>query len=105
MTTSERRKAIIEALNVRRYEIIDNLAFEFGVSRRTIIYDIERLSFEYPIYTTKGTGGGVHVMDGAKLIVSSDKMNADQTELLHRLLKNLTWKDFDIMKSILKKYG
>lgn len=36
MTTSERRKAIIEVLSVRRHETIDNLAFEFQACRRTI---------------------------------------------------------------------
>ena len=43
MTAAERRQSIIEALNVRRQETVDNLAFEFGVAARTIRYDIERL--------------------------------------------------------------
>ena len=38
---NERREAILEVLCKRRQETIDNLAQEFGVSRRTIRYDIE----------------------------------------------------------------
>ena len=41
-----------------------NLAFEFDVSERTIRYDIEKLTCYYLIYTTQGTGGGVHIVDG-----------------------------------------
>ena len=37
----ERRQEILETLSDRRFETIDNLAAQFGVSRRTIRYDIE----------------------------------------------------------------
>lgn len=104
MTTNERRKEILDMLNVRRYEKIENLAFSFQVTRRTIERDIFALSFEYPIYTTKGTGGGVHVMDG-RYIYDMHRMNTEQTELLERLLKELSGKDAEVMKTILKKYG
>ena len=36
---SERRMSIIETLSERRSDSIDNLAFEFGVSRRTMRND------------------------------------------------------------------
>lgn len=36
MTPSERREAILKVLCQRRQDKIDNLAFEFGVSVRTI---------------------------------------------------------------------
>ena len=65
LTASERRRAIIKDLSVRRHEKISDLAFQYHVSRRTVEYDIYWLSLEYPIYTTKGIGGGVHVIDGA----------------------------------------
>ena len=96
MTTVERRKSIIRALNVRRYEKIDNLAFEFYVSRRTIINDIMLLSTEYPIYTTKGRGGGVHVVEGSKIFVF-DKLNAEEFALLQKLSLRLTVKDLIII--------
>ena len=49
MTPSERREAILKVLCQRRQDKIDNLAFEFGVSVRTIKNDIEELSLAYPI--------------------------------------------------------
>ncbi len=104
MTTSERRKEILDILSYTRHEKIENLAFHFHVARRTIERDILALTLEYPIYTTKGTGGGVHVMDG-RYIYDVGRMNAEQTELLERLSKELSGKDAEIMKSILKKYG
>lgn len=67
MTAKERRKAILEVLCTRRHETRENLAFEFGVSKRTIEYDIMYLSLEYPVYTTQGNGGGIHIMDGYHL--------------------------------------
>ena len=54
MTASERRNAILEVLCFRRFDTVANLAFEFGVTDRTIRNDILTLSLEYPIYTTKG---------------------------------------------------
>lgn len=38
-SSSERRMSIIETLSERRSDSIDNLAFEFGVSRRTMRND------------------------------------------------------------------
>ena len=59
MTTDERRRAIVRVLCTRKRETRENLAFEFNVGLRTIARDITALSFEYPIYTTTGPGGGV----------------------------------------------
>ena len=43
---------------------LENLAFEFGVSIRTIYSDIDALTPYYPIKTQSGKGGGVYVEDG-----------------------------------------
>ena len=101
---NDRRKAIIDILSLRRHDKIDNLAFELKVSRRTIERDLILLSQEYPIYTTQGTGGGVHVMDGAQLNLEN-RFSTEQLELLQRLSKTLIGKDIEIMKGILLKYG
>lgn len=103
MTASERRKSIIRDLSVRRHEKISNLAFQYHVSRRTVEYDIYWLSLEYPIYTTKGTGGGVHVIDGAKIDLR-EKLNSEQYELLVKLSLSLTGKDLIVMNSVLGKF-
>ncbi len=62
---NERREAILMILCKRRYDTISNLAQEFGVSVRTIKYDIEELTLAHPIETIRGRyGGGVRVSDG-----------------------------------------
>ncbi len=64
MGPAERRLKILRELCLRRYETLENLAFEFGVSERTIRRDIDYLSLDNPIYTQKGKyGGGVYVLD------------------------------------------
>ncbi|MBQ7340509.1 MAG: HTH domain-containing protein [Clostridia bacterium] len=103
MTANERRKAIIEVLCLRRFDTRENLAFEFGVVPRTIEKDIVILSTEYPIYTTQGRGGGIHVVEGFRL--NKDYLNDEQEELLTRLMPGLKGKDAEVMKSILKTFG
>ncbi|MEE1074300.1 MAG: DeoR family transcriptional regulator [Acutalibacteraceae bacterium] len=84
MGSAERRNEILKVLCRRRHETIVNLAFEFGVSERTIRRDIETLSLTEPIYTQAGRyGGGVYVVDG----YSFNQMYASEKELdvLHKL--------------------
>lgn len=102
-TALERRQEILSLLNLRRHETLDNLAFEFGVSKRTIRYDIEALSFRYPIYTTQGNGGGIHMIDGAT--VGGKYLNDGQAELLQRLVETLNADDQATMQSILKTFA
>ena len=82
---------------------ISNLAFQYHVSRRTVEYDIYWLSLEYPIYTTKGTGGGVHVIDGA-IIDLRERLSLEQYELLVKLSLSLTGRDLIVMNSVLEKF-
>ena len=97
-----RRVAQNDLLRQRKFDTIDNLAFELGVSRRTICYDIEELSLSYPIFTAKGTGGGVWVRDGYRL--GRRYLTEKQRELLERLSAGLTAKDAEIMESILSQF-
>lgn len=103
MNVNERRKAILEVLCARRHETRENLAFEFGVSKRTIEYDVLSLSLEYPVYTSQGNGGGIHVVDGFKLDMKylSDK----QCSLLEKLAANLSGDDAEVMASIIKTFA
>lgn len=103
MTASERRNAILEVLCFRRFDTVANLAFEFGVTDRTIRNDILTLSLEYPIYTTKGNGGGIHVDEKYRL--GKTYFKDEQQELLERLLPSLNGKDAEVMKSIIRTFG
>ena len=103
MAADERRRRILEALSVRRYETCDNLAFEFGVSVRTIYNDLLHLSREYPIYTSQGHKGGIRMMDG--YYVNRKSLTVKQSELLARLSSGLTGEDKKTMEEILKMFG
>ncbi|MCL1878388.1 MAG: HTH domain-containing protein [Defluviitaleaceae bacterium] len=79
MGVNERRAEIKLILEGRRIEQRKNLAARFGVSERTIRYDIEALSAEYPIETVRGNGGGIRLMDGYGVYkgdISEDQQNA-----------------------------
>ncbi len=103
MTTIERRQAILETLCRRRHDTRENLAFEFGVSKRTIEYDVLALSSHYPIYTEQGKGGGVFIEKWFKF--GMVYMTSEQVELLKRLNEGLSEKDQKIMQSILNTYA
>ena len=103
MTASERRNAILEVLCLRRFETVDNLAFEFDVTGRTIRNDILLLSLDYPIYTIRGNGGGICVDENFKL--GRPFLKEEQQELLQRLSLGLSGKDEEVMQSILSKFG
>ena len=103
MTASERRNAILEDLCMRRFEKVSNLAFQYGVTARTIRNDILMLSLEYPIYTAKGNGGGIYVDE--KFRLGKSYLKSEQQELLERILPELNGKDAEVMESIIKTFG
>lgn len=101
MTASERRKALLEVLCERRHDTRENLAKEFGVSKRTIEYDVLELSCNYPIDTKRGKGGFVFVAEWFDLHKSS--WTDEQYALLEKLKAEATGKDKQILESIFKK--
>ena len=90
-------------MNVRRHDTVSNLAFEFCVSVRTILRDLELLCIDYPIYTAQGGGGGVFMMDGR--FVGRKYLSDKQEELLQRLLPALGVDDAETARSILKSFA
>lgn len=107
MGTAERRYEIMKLLCRRRHETINNMAFEFGVSSRTIQRDIDALSRTEPLFTRGGRyGGGVYVIEGysmtrmymtkaeldvlKKLYIAADEnatlLTTDEKNLLERLI-------------------
>ena len=101
--SARRRKNILAVLNERRHDTIDNLALEFDVSRRTIRYDVEALSYDYPVYTVQGNGGGVHIVEGCH--AAKKKLSTEQAALLDKLLPGLSGDDARIMQEIIRKFG
>lgn len=104
MTPSERRDAIIDVLCKRRQDTVANLAYEFGVSVRTIKYDIEELTLAHPIETIRGRyGGGVRIADG--YYAGRKYLKPNQKELLVKLSDKLSSDDLAVMKSILRDFA
>lgn len=104
MTPSERREAILNVLCKRRQDTIENLANEFGVSVRTIKYDIEELTLAHPIETVRGRyGGGVKVADG--YYIGRKYLKPNQQELLKKLSAQLSGNDQEVMNSILRDFA
>ena len=103
MTAAERRQAILEVLCLRRHETRENLANEFGVSKRTIEYDVLNLMLTYPVYTVQGNGGGIYVTDNFRL--DRPRMNEKQTALLQKVLLTLSGVDKETMLNIINIYG
>lgn len=99
----ERRQQVLEAISDRRTERIENLASEFGVSRRTIERDILVLSCSYPIVTAQGAAGGVRAMDG--WYVTRRYLNDDQEALLRSLLPGLQPDQQETMQRILSAFA
>lgn len=90
MNRTERRQTLIYVLCLRRHDKICNLAREFGVSERTIRYDIEALSCEYPVKMECGRyNGGVWIADGYYLYQRTsgeNVLNKEQLDVLNRAM-------------------
>lgn len=104
LSTSERRLRIIQILNLRGQETMQNLAEEFGVTSRTIRNDINHLSLSYPLETIRGRyGGGVRVLKESK--PKQKYLKPEQLELLRRISGCLSGSDLTIMNSIIKDFA
>lgn len=66
MDTAHRRMEIISILSAKGHMTMRELAWELDVSRRTIMNDVIALSFDYPVYTKLGEGGGVFITENYK---------------------------------------
>ena len=103
LNTTERRQELLRILCINKRATIKNLAEEFGVSRNSIVNDINVLSLKNPIYTQQGKGGGIFIVDGYKL--GMKYLTDKQLKLLSRLLSRLTdEEEIKILKSIIDTY-
>jgi len=104
MEAHERRMAIWRSLCCRRQDTVAHLADEFGVSVRTIYYDVQILSLSYPIETIRGRyKGGVKLPDWYK--PTPQKLTPAELELLMRVREELIAKDRVVMTGIIEKFS
>lgn len=99
----DRRQAMLELLSDRRQETIPHLMAIFGVSRSTVLRDLEVLCCSAPIYSVPGKGGGVRVADG--YYVGRRYLMGSQKELLEKLMTDLQPEDRKTMQSIINTFG
>ena len=100
--TTERRQEILEFLCQVRHTNLISIMQRFGISRATAIRDIQLLSCSYPIFTTVGGGGGIHMSDGFRL--GKKYLTDDQVALLDKLSYGLTGEELLTMEQILKTF-
>jgi len=103
MNTAHRRMEIINILILRRHVTASELAQEFGVSVRTIQYDIQALSPVYPIYTKQGENGGIFIRDDYKPYVNS--LSPIELQVLQELLELTEGLHRKILIQVIQKYG
>ena len=103
MSPNERRMEILQVLIERKEGTLENLAFEFGVSKRTIQYDIETLSLSHPIYCESGNGGGIRIEKDYK--IGKRKFSQEQEEFLKSLLPRLSAGEQEKMNKILSEFS
>lgn len=111
MGTAERRKELIRVLCRRRHDTVKNLSYQFGVSERTILRDIEALSLTEPIYTQCGRyGGGVYI--DKDYIPDRMYMKDNELAVLNKLMRlsrsrsvcDLTENECAVLSSIISQY-
>ena len=102
--TEERRRKIMMCLYQRRHDTMGNLAQEFSVSVRTIRRDIQILSLSYPIFTSRGSQGGVSVVEGCYYDRSS-YLSASEEDTLESLCMVLEGRRLCDVRAILRKFG
>lgn len=103
MRPNERRRKILELMNLRRYDTMQHLAEEFGASRMTIYRYFLTLAEEYPFIHTLGHGGGVSLPEGYYL--SRKYLKSDQVDVIRRNLNSVCLQDREIFQSILDDFA
>ena len=104
MSANERRKEIINILEGRRSETVANLAFQLGVSIRTIKYDIAALmDAREPIETQPGFGGGVRIAQDYRTYKGD--ISDEQQDLLLSLMKSMDKSNSQLIRELLRSHG
>ena len=103
MDISHRRMEIISILSAKGHTTMRELAWELEVSRRTIMNDVIALSFDYPIYTKPGEGGGVFITENYKPYCNT--LTPTEQKTLCGLYDKAEGKEKEVLFRIIHKYG
>ncbi len=103
MNTMNRRIEIINILIIRRHTTANELAQELGVSIRTIQYDIQALSPQYPIYTKPGENEGLFIREDYNPHINS--LTPMELENLREMYEQTEGVHKKVLLQIIRKYG
>ena len=103
-SVEERRAEIIRILESGKHETMSNFAFQFGVSTRTIGYDIDFLTAYYPIETVRGRGGCVKLMEGWYRTYQNTFSEEEQQTLIE-IIPLINKRQATVVKSLLTAHG
>lgn len=79
------------------------LAFEFGVSTRTIYRDILVLTVDYPLEAYKGKGGCVRVAEWYH--PHRNVLSKEQQTVLSQLMETAMEQQCEVLRQMLVEYG
>ena len=102
-SVDERRAEIMRVLESRRHETMSNFAHFFGVSIRTICYDIEALTALHPIETVRGRSGFVKLQDSYR--VYQNILSEEQQEVLFEIIPLISKQQARVIKGLLTAHG
>ena len=103
MNAAERQQAIANILVHRRQETMENLAAEFGVSRRTIVSDITALTCSLPIESVRGHHGGVRLADWYR--PHRQTLSPEQAGALRRAATRAEGEEKRLLLSVLAQFS
>lgn len=103
MNAAHRRAEIMNILIIRRHTTARELAVDFGVSVRTINYDIQSLTPYYPIYTKQGENGGIFIREDYRPYTNS--LTQIELEVLQNLKENTEGLHREVLEQLICKYG
>ena len=105
MNSIERRNEILEVLSIKRASTLTYFSERFGVSKNTVISDIEILSLKYPIYTVQGNNGGIFVADDWKY--RPQYLNQKQIDMLNKFKDNprCSQEDKKLLEAIINDFS
>lgn len=102
-SVDERRAEIMRILVSRRRETMSNFAHQFGVSIRTINYDIDALTALHPIETVRGRGGCVKLMDNYRIY--QNILSEEQQEVLFEIIPLISKRQGTVVRDLLIAHG
>lgn len=103
VTAIERRAEIMRILTARRSSNIRTLAAEMGVCRRTICTDIEILTADYPLETSRGKGGCVKVAQWYH--PHRNILSGEQQRVLAEIMQTASEQQAQVLREMLLEYG